>query len=141
IADVLGVSKNNGYVMLNRLKDAVQATIEAFLLFRQGRDGCDDLAAIVDRHETAAMSPDLRRTIGRHAARCGACGDRKRRLVAPLAVLGAFVPVPAAQGLSDDILSRLLEHIPNVEVPADYAATLLDDDEEGSTLVDLSAPS
>lgn len=151
IADVLGVSHNNGYVMLNRLKAAVQSTIEGFLLLRQGREACTELAGLVGEFETDAMSPKLRRAIDRHSERCETCTAQRRRLVEPLAVFAAFVPLTPAPGLSSDLLDRILdqsEALPPVELslapltPGDDDDLDLDPfevdiDDEPSTLVTL----
>ncbi len=141
IAEVMGVTRNNGYVMLNRLKEAVGATIEALLLLRQGQADCDELAELVESFETQAMSPELRRAISRHATNCDACTERKRVLVSPLAVMSALAPIPVSQAVSDDILEHVLERMP---VGGDVQAALAEFAEEGngdaSTLVALDGP-
>jgi RNA polymerase sigma factor (sigma-70 family) len=135
IADVMGVTRNNGYVMVNRLKEAVQGTIEALLLVRQGRDSCEELAGVVEEFETAALSPELRRAVNRHASDCGTCTERKRSLVAPLAVMGAFAPIPPAQGLSADVLERVLDRVPETAAGLDGLVDV--EEEDPSTLVSL----
>ena len=102
IADVMGVSKNNAYVMVNRLKSAVEEAISAFIMLKTGRNDCAELDAIVTNTESDAMSPPLRRQVTRHINDCAECDERRRKRLSPLAVLGAFAPLvapPEARGL------------------------------------------
>ena len=109
IADVMGVSKNNAYVMVNRLKSAVEEAISAFVMLKTGRNDCAQLDAIVTTAESDAMSPALRRQVSRHIGGCAECDERRKKRLSPLAVLGGFAPLvapPDARGL-------ILEQITN----------------------------
>ncbi|MCZ7578205.1 MAG: sigma-70 family RNA polymerase sigma factor [Dehalococcoidia bacterium] len=57
IADVLGVTKNNGYVMLNRLKKAVEEAIGAFIMFKTGRQYCESLDAALSKADIRGCRP------------------------------------------------------------------------------------
>ncbi|GAB4329184.1 MAG: hypothetical protein Kow0010_13360 [Dehalococcoidia bacterium] len=107
IADVLGVTKNNGYVLLNRLKSAVEEAIGAFIMWKEGRRDCPALDAALAEAEITEMSPTLRRLVNRHLKECDACRERRRKLVAPLAVFGAFAPVGAPPLVRAQILDAL----------------------------------
>ncbi len=112
IADVLGVTKNNGYVMLNRLKKAVEDSIGAFIMFKDGRRYCDDLDSALGQIAPSEMSPEIRKLVDRHVAQCEVCEERKKKLVAPLAVFGAFALVGSPTGAKAQILEHLMHQWP-----------------------------
>ncbi|HEX6032121.1 MAG TPA: sigma-70 family RNA polymerase sigma factor [Tepidiformaceae bacterium] len=111
IADVLGVTKNNGYVMLNRLKKAVEDAIGAFIMFKDGRRYCDDLDSLLSAANVAGMSPDTRKLVERHVAACPECEERKKKL-APLAALGAFAAVGVPPHVKAHVLDELMREWP-----------------------------
>ena len=111
IADVLGVTKNNGYVMLNRLRKAVEDSIGAFIMLSNGRQYCRELDAALDTAEPRTMSLEVRKVIDRHIAQCPECEERKRKL-APLAAFGAFVAIGAPVGARARMLEGLLRQWP-----------------------------
>ncbi len=112
IADVLGVTKNNGYVMLNRLKKAVEEAIGAFIMLHDGRRSCEALDLALSRAGIAEMTPEVRKLVDRHVAQCPECEERKRKLVAPLAVFGAFAMAGPPAGLKPQILEGLMRQWP-----------------------------
>lgn len=111
IADVLGVTKNNGYVMLNRLKKAVEDSIGAFIMFKDGRQYCDQLDAALTTADIRGMSPETRKLVEKHMAQCDSCEERKKKL-APLAAFAAFGAVGAPEGAKAHILEGLLQQWP-----------------------------
>lgn len=111
IADVLGVTKNNGYVMLNRLKKAVEDAIGAFIMFKDGRQYCDELDAVLRQTNIRGMSPEMRKVIEGHVARCPSCEERKKKL-APLAAFAAFGAIGSPVGAKAHILEGLLREWP-----------------------------
>ena len=111
IADVLGVTKNNGYVMLNRLKKAVEDSIGAFIMLKSGRQYCEDLDFVLSRADIQGMSPEARKVVERHVAECPNCEERKRKL-APLAAFAAFGAIGAPAGAKAHILDGLLQQWP-----------------------------
>ncbi len=112
IAGVLGVTKNNGYVTLNRLKKAVEEAIGAFIMWKDGPRYCDALAAELAEARTDAMSPAVRRLVESHVARCEDCEERKRRLLSPMAVFGAFAAIAPPAGVRAHILEGLMREWP-----------------------------
>lgn len=111
IADVLGVTKNNGYVMLNRLKKAVEEAIGAFIMFKTGRQYCENLDAVLAKADIQAMSPETRKLVERHVAQCPECDERKKKL-APLAAFAAFGAIGAPAGAKAHILDNLMQQWP-----------------------------
>ena len=111
IADVLGVTKNNGYVMLNRLKKAVEEAIGAFIMFKDGRQYCEDLDFALGKVDIDGMSPEVRKVVERHVAQCPRCEERKKKL-APLAAFAAFGAIGAPAGAKAHILEGLMQQWP-----------------------------
>ena len=111
IADVLGVTKNNGYVMLNRLKKAVEDSIGAFIMFKDGRQYCGDLDAVLSRVDIDGMSPEVRKVVERHVAQCPSCEERKKKL-APLAAFAGLGAIGAPAGAKAHILEGLMQQWP-----------------------------
>lgn len=118
IADVLGVTKNNGYVLLNRLKKAVEDSIGAFVMFKEGRNYCSDLDSVLGAAEVDGMSPEVRKLVTRHTKDCPDCEERRVMLVSPLAVFGAFAVVGAPPGVKAQILEGLQQRWPVDGLPA-----------------------
>ncbi len=111
IADVLGVTKNNGYVMLNRLKKAVEDSIGAFIMFKDGRQYCGELDAVLSRVDIDGMSPEVRKLVEKHVAQCSSCEERKKKL-APLAAFAGLGAIGAPAGAKAHILEGLLQQWP-----------------------------
>ncbi len=107
IAEVLGVSKGNGYVMLNRLKKAVEEAMTAYIMACRGRRECTALNELLTAAQFEAMTPDIRRAVDRHIASCPTCGESRKRLVSPLAILGALAPVVPPAGLRESIFQAV----------------------------------
>jgi RNA polymerase sigma factor (sigma-70 family) len=122
IAAVLGITRNNAYVLLHRLKKAVESAISAYVLWRQAADRCPALAALVEPAQAGArMTPAIRKAVDRHAEGCADCRERRKRL-APLAVFGGLAPVAAPPDARAAWLERLLKESgsapPKEELPA-----------------------
>lgn len=111
IADVLGVTKNNGYVMLNRLKKAVEDSIGAFIMFKTGRQYCGELDTALSRVDIDGMSPQVRKIVERHVAQCPECEEQRRKL-APLAAFAGLGAIGAPAGAKAHILDGLLQQWP-----------------------------
>jgi RNA polymerase sigma factor (sigma-70 family) len=120
IADVLGVTKNNGYVMLNRLKKAVEEAIGAFIMFKTGRQYCASLDAVLSKADIQGMSPGTRKLVDRHVAQCSECEERRKKL-APLAAFAAFGAIGAPAGVKAHILEGLMQEWPGPAVMASAA--------------------
>ncbi|MEO8539005.1 MAG: RNA polymerase sigma factor, partial [bacterium] len=116
IADVLGVTKNNGYVMLNRLKKAVEESIGAFIMFKDGRQHCGDLNAVLSKVDIDGMSPEVRKIVERHVAQCPNCEERKKKL-APLAAFAALGAIGAPMGAKAAYLEGLMQQWPGPVSP------------------------
>lgn len=109
IADVLGVTANNGYVMLNRLRNAVEESIGAYIMMREGRRRCGELDAALREAGIGSISPGARRLVRRHVESCEVCQRTQSEMVSPTAILGAFVPVQAAPDIKAAIFANVME--------------------------------
>lgn len=103
IAEVLGVSKGNAYTMVSRMKKSVSDTMATYLLVRKGRRDCEGLAAIVNAHGGPELTPELRRSVDKHARECGVCHENRRTLFVPLKLFAALAAVPVPIGLQESI--------------------------------------
>lgn len=112
IADMLNINRNNAYVMLNRMKAALAETVTAYIMMNEGRLSCPDLDSALNRASIKRFSPAARRVVTKHISACDSCQARQSELVSPVAILGAFVPVPAAPGVKDAILDSVLAEWP-----------------------------
>jgi RNA polymerase sigma factor (sigma-70 family) len=117
IAQALGITRNNAYVLLHRLKKAVESAIAAYVLWKQAGERCDGLAAVLAPAAAGgALTPAIRREVDRHVERCADCRERRRKL-APLAVFGALAPVAPPPGVRAAGLEQLLRQ-PRPPAPA-----------------------
>lgn len=107
IAEMLGVSKGNGFTILARVKRSVEEAIGAYLLMRQGAANCPTLQQIVAPFAVPPVTPDMLRTVERHVEGCAVCERTRRSLLAPLAVFGAFAAVAPPAGLKERIWKNL----------------------------------
>ncbi len=106
LADALGTSPNQAYVLMSRLRDRVERSLGALLIARLGRDDCLDLAELLhdwDGHFTV----QLRKRVARHVDRCEICDERRKQLVSPLALLSAMPLAPAPLVLRESTLERM----------------------------------
>jgi RNA polymerase sigma factor (sigma-70 family) len=99
LADALGVSPGNANKIVYRLRETIELSLGALLVSRRARntpDGCPELAAILDNWD-GRFTVLMRKRVARHIESCPACDEERRRLVSPVALLGAvpvFIPAP-----------------------------------------------
>jgi len=103
LGEAIGVSASNAYVMLNRLRAQVDRSLGALLIARLGRDDCDDLDALLTDWD-GSFSPLIRKRVARHVEQCDVCGERKKRVVSPWALLAGVPMFAAPLGLRDRVL-------------------------------------
>jgi RNA polymerase sigma factor (sigma-70 family) len=94
IAQVLGVSKGNAYTMISRLKDTFESAVASLFMLRVGRRDCPELNRLLEEQSITALSPTVRKLVESHVADCEGCRERRRKLVSPASILGAFAAVP-----------------------------------------------
>lgn len=119
LADAIGVEVGHAYVLLSRLRDQVERSLGALLVARFGRRDCPDLARILHGWD-GRFSPLIRKRVARHADGCSTCGERRRTLASPAALLGAVPLVAAPAQLRDRVLGDV-DLVAAVSWPADGA--------------------
>lgn len=108
IADILGVSKNNAYVMVNRMKKTLQEAIGALALLQQPFRRCRELNEVLAGFESDEITPEVRRAIDRHTAGCAVCSERRRALASPFVIIGGFIPLRLTSAARADITDAVL---------------------------------
>ncbi len=124
LADAMGTSLNNSYVMLSRLRDQVERSLGALLIARLGRDDCEELDAILAGWD-GKFSPILRKRVARHVDGCDVCRERRAAVVSPMALLAAAPIVPAPMALRGRVLDGIGSGVPPQPISftrAGYAA-------------------
>ncbi|HEX6988104.1 MAG TPA: hypothetical protein VF282_01420, partial [Bacillota bacterium] len=111
IAGILGASAGTVYTRLSRLKDALEASVSALILYRSGRRECRELSDLIERYG-GELTARLRKAINRHLAGCSRCQESRRRFVAAGALYGAVPPFTAPAEVREGILAAVLEAVP-----------------------------
>uniref|UniRef100_UPI001E585E16 RNA polymerase sigma factor n=1 Tax=Mycobacterium sp. Marseille-P9652 TaxID=2654950 RepID=UPI001E585E16 len=125
LATALDVSPGTANRMVSRLRDTIETSLGALLVARRAQhtaERCAELAAILagwDGHFSVLM----RKRIGRHIESCPTCEDERRRLVSPVALLGAApILIPAPAWLRDQTLGQIQLCAAAGALPADADA-------------------
>ena len=122
MANVLGVTRNNAYVMMNRTKAAFSESATDYMLYRDGTRDCSLLRGDLEKAGVSKFSPEARKVIDKHIKHCLVCGEKKKRLPLPLAMFGGFALAAPPAGLRDRIRNGLLEGPPPGSAPLEGAA-------------------
>lgn len=109
MAEVLGVTRNNAYVMINRTKAAFSESASDYLLYQDGMRNCELLREELATARIEVFSPGARKVIERHLKRCPRCAEKKKRLPMPLAMFGGLALAAPPDGLRERIRIALLE--------------------------------
>jgi RNA polymerase sigma factor (sigma-70 family) len=100
LAEALGVSQTNANTMVYRLRETIEKCLGALLVARRTRttpNRCPELAAMLKGWD-GQFTILMRKRISRHIESCQRCDQERRRMVNPVALLGAapvFIPAPA----------------------------------------------
>jgi RNA polymerase sigma factor (sigma-70 family) len=118
LADALGVSAQQSYGLLHRMRDRTERSLGALCVARAGRKECPELAEILASWD-GEFSVLIRKRVARHIDGCDTCEETKRRF-APLVLLGSAKAMAAPIDLRD----RVLRHatLANGDTPS-YAFT------------------
>lgn len=107
LAASLGVSRQNLYTRLSRLRDALEQSVAVALLIRRGRRDCPELAAILSEQPAGALTRDIRRIVQKHADDCPRCEQSRRRYLAPAEIFSAIALVSAPPEVREAIWLRI----------------------------------
>jgi hypothetical protein len=96
--------------MISGLKKAAEEALTSLLMLRLGRRQCAELEQLAASMERAILPPESRRLVSGHVAACPTCSETRKRLVPPLKVLAALLPVSPAPGVKEAVLQDLLAY-------------------------------
>jgi RNA polymerase sigma factor (sigma-70 family) len=109
IAEALDLERGAVYTRLSRLRTALEDRVASTLLIRHGGEDCCELEAIVAEHHAGdTLTPELFHAVHTHVEDCPVCGDARRRVVSPVAIFGALIPIVPLAALRDGILAANL---------------------------------
>lgn len=104
LADALGVPRNQARALAARGRAHLESALGALLVTRSRQGSCGELAQILASWD-GELTPAIRKQVARHIAGCDWCGERRRRELSPMALLG-MLPVPELPpGLRDQVLA------------------------------------
>ena len=103
LADALGVSPEQSYSLVHRMRDRVEKSLGAFTVAKMGRNDCQELASIVSGWN-GEFSVLIRKRVARHIDECAIC-EKTRSKFAPLALFGAAPAFLLPFGLRDKVLA------------------------------------
>jgi len=103
LADALGVTAQQSYGLVHRMRERTERSLGAFCVARRGRRDCTELASILGNWD-GEFSVLLRKRVARHIDACSTC-ERSRKKYAPLALIGAAPAFAAPLELRDLIVS------------------------------------
>lgn len=104
LAAALGISADQSYTLVHRMRDRVERSLGALVVARAGRKDCKDLADVLQGWD-GEFSVLIRKRVARHIENCETC-ERTRKKAAPIALLGASPAFAAPIALRDQILSK-----------------------------------
>lgn len=102
LADALGVSTNQSYTLVHRMRDRVEKSLGAFAVAKAGRKDCDQLDSMLAKWD-GEFTVLIRKRVARHIESCVTC-DESRRKVAPLALFAGAPVLAAPAALRDRVL-------------------------------------
>ncbi|MDO8392539.1 MAG: sigma-70 family RNA polymerase sigma factor [Actinomycetota bacterium] len=104
LAAALGVSAEQSYTLVHRMRDRVDRSLGALVVARAGRKDCADLADIL-RGWDGEFTVLIRKRVARHIESCETC-ERTKKKAAPIALLGVSPAFAAPPSLRDQILAK-----------------------------------
>jgi hypothetical protein len=107
---VVGMGSLKATGMLSRLRKAAEEAFTSLLMLRLGRRQCAELEQLAVNMERAILSPESRELVSGHVAACPTCSEARKRLLPPLKVLTAILPVSLAPGVKESVFQDLLAY-------------------------------
>ena len=111
LADALGVTAEQSYSLVHRMRERVDRSLGAYVVAKAGRKECDALDEIL-RDWDGRFSVLIRKRVARHIESCETCEETKSK-VAPLALFGAAPVLAAPLGLR----AKVLAATSNIAIP------------------------
>lgn len=127
LADAAGIRPGQISMAVGRMRERVERSLGALLIARQGNPDCPELATVLAGWD-GAFTVLLRKRVARHVEGCLDCEEKRQRLVAPLASLGAvgFLPVPLPFDLRERVMGAV-DHLFGADTPGATGAGGVDE--------------
>ncbi len=106
LGDALGVTPGHAYVMLSRMRDQVERSLGVLMVARQGSKDCRKLEAILKPWD-GRFTATWRKRVARHVDGCEICGELRKRIVSPAAMLGAVPLIAAPAYAREAVLEKM----------------------------------
>ena len=110
LADAVGVSESQAYVLVHRMRDRFSRSLGALAVARSGRRECQELDALL-RDWDGRFSVLVRKRVARHIEQCETC-ERTHRRVGVAALLGAAPAFALPVSLRDRVLAEATSAAP-----------------------------
>ena len=120
LADALGVTPEQSYTLVHRMRDRIEKSLGAFTVAKMGSKECNELATIISGWN-GEFSILIRKRVARHIDDCSIC-ERTRSKYAPLALFGAAPVFLLPLGLREKVLTAT-QSIPTPSKSADTHAS------------------
>lgn len=120
LADALGVTPEQSYTLVHRMRDRIEKSLGAFTVAKMGSKECSELATIISGWN-GEFSILIRKRVARHIDECSIC-ERTRSKYAPLALFGAAPVFLLPLGLREKVLTAT-QSIPTPSKSADTHAS------------------
>jgi RNA polymerase sigma factor (sigma-70 family) len=120
LADALGVTPEQSYTLVHRMRDRIEKSLGAFTVAKMGSKECSELATIISGWN-GEFSILIRKRVARHIDDCSIC-ERTRSKYAPLALFGAAPVFVLPFGLREKVLAAT-QSIPTPSKSADTHAS------------------
>jgi RNA polymerase sigma factor (sigma-70 family) len=104
LASALGVTPEQSYTLVHRMRERVERALGALVVARQGRRDCQELQQLLTGWD-GTFSVLWRKRVARHVDACDIC-EHTRKAFAPLALFGAAPAFALPSGLRDAVLAR-----------------------------------
>lgn len=104
LAAALGISAEQSYTLVHRMRERVEKSLGALVVARAGRRECKGLADVLQGWN-GEFTVLIRKRVARHIENCETC-ERTRKKAAPIALLGAAPAFAAPIALRDHVLAK-----------------------------------
>jgi RNA polymerase sigma factor (sigma-70 family) len=106
LAEVLEVSTENAYKLVQRVRGRVDRSLGSLLIARHGRNDCPELATVLTGWD-GTYSPHIRKRISRHVDDCDTCTRRRMGLLDPGGLASAHPMRPAPSTVYATVLTQI----------------------------------
>ena len=103
LADALGVTPEQSYSLVHRMRDRIEKSLGAFTVAKMGSNDCKELASIISGWN-GEFSVLIRKRVARHIDECSMC-EKTRSKYAPLALFGVAPAFLLPLGLREKVLA------------------------------------